>query len=86
MTGHLSFGALVGLPACVADVTSGSCQPVHGFEPGTPAPLGAAFKLYVLDAQGVPVPSVAVSGSLIRASRRRSAAGIARSHSGMAWP
>ena len=44
----------VGLPACVADVTSGSCQPVHGFEPGTPAPLGAAFKLYVLDALGVP--------------------------------
>jgi beta-lactamase class A len=36
----------------VADVTSGSCQPVHGLDPGTPAPLGAAFKLYVLDALG----------------------------------
>ena len=36
----------------VADVTGGSCQPVHGLDPGTPAPLGAAFKLYVLDALG----------------------------------
>ena len=36
----------------VADVTSGSCQPVHGLDPGTPAPLGAAVKLYVLDALG----------------------------------
>jgi len=34
----------------VADVTGGSCQPVHGLDPGTPAPLAAAFKLYVLDA------------------------------------
>ena len=36
----------------MADVTSGSCQPVHGLDPATPAPLGAAFKLYVLDALG----------------------------------
>jgi beta-lactamase class A len=36
----------------VADVTCGSCQPVHGLDPGTPAPLGAAVKLYVLDALG----------------------------------
>jgi beta-lactamase class A len=36
----------------VADVTGGSCQPVHGLDPGTPAPLGAAFKLYVLNALG----------------------------------
>jgi beta-lactamase class A len=36
----------------VADVTGGSCQPVHGLDPGTPAPLGAAVKLYVLDALG----------------------------------
>ena len=27
-------------------------QPVHGLDPDTPAPLGAAFKLYVLDALG----------------------------------
>ena len=36
----------------VADVTGGSCQPVHGLDPGTPAPLAAAVKLYVLDALG----------------------------------
>src|SRR5579863_767228 len=36
----------------VADVTGGSCQQVHGLDPGTPAPLGATFKLYVLDALG----------------------------------
>ena len=36
----------------VADITGGSCQPVHGLDPGTPAPLGAAVKLYVLDALG----------------------------------
>ena len=34
----------------VANVTSGSCQPVHSIDPATAAPLGAAFKLYVLDA------------------------------------
>ena len=36
----------------VAEVTGGSCQPVHGLDPGTPAPLAAVFKLYVLDALG----------------------------------
>jgi beta-lactamase class A len=34
----------------VANVSSGSCQPVHSIDPATAAPLGAAFKLYVLDA------------------------------------
>jgi beta-lactamase family protein/uncharacterized protein len=36
----------------VAKVGNGSCQPVHGIDPGTAAPLGSAFKLYVLDALG----------------------------------
>jgi beta-lactamase class A len=36
----------------VADVTGGSCQPIHSLDPATPAPLGAAVKLYVLDALG----------------------------------
>ena len=36
----------------VANVTSGSCQPVHSIDPATAAPLGSAFKLYVLDALG----------------------------------
>jgi beta-lactamase class A len=36
----------------VADVTGGWCQPIHGLDPATPAPLGAVFKLYVLDALG----------------------------------
>jgi beta-lactamase class A len=41
----------------VANVTSGSCQPVHGIDPATAAPLGSAFKLYVLDALGNAVAS-----------------------------
>jgi hypothetical protein len=36
----------------VAKVGHGSCQPVHSIDPGTAAPLGSAFKLYVLDALG----------------------------------
>ena len=36
----------------VADVSNGSCQPVHSIDPATAAPLGSAFKLYVLDALG----------------------------------
>ena len=36
----------------VANVGNGSCQPVHSIDPGTAAPLGSAFKLYVLDALG----------------------------------
>ena len=34
----------------VAQVSNGSCQPVHGIDPATAAPLGSTFKLYVLDA------------------------------------
>ena len=41
----------------VADVSNGSCQPVHSIDPTTAAPLGAAFKLYVLDALGHAVAS-----------------------------
>jgi Beta-lactamase enzyme family/ORF 12 gene product N-terminal len=36
----------------VAKVGNGSCQPIHSIDPGTAAPLGSAFKLYVLDALG----------------------------------
>jgi Beta-lactamase enzyme family/ORF 12 gene product N-terminal len=36
----------------VADVSNGSCQLIHSIAPGTPAPLGSAVKLYVLDALG----------------------------------
>jgi hypothetical protein len=41
----------------VAEVSNGSCRPVHGIDPATAAPLGAAFKLYVLDALGNAVAS-----------------------------
>jgi beta-lactamase class A len=41
----------------VADVSNGACQPVHSIDPDTPAPIGAAFKLYVLDALGTAVAS-----------------------------
>jgi beta-lactamase class A len=41
----------------VANVTSGSCQPVHSIDPATAAPLGSTFKLYVLDALGNAVES-----------------------------
>jgi hypothetical protein len=41
----------------VAQVSNGSCQPVHGIDPATAAPLGSAFKLYVLDALGTAVAS-----------------------------
>ena len=36
----------------VADVSDGSCQPLHSINATTPAPLGSAVKLYVLDAVG----------------------------------
>ncbi|MBV9206293.1 MAG: serine hydrolase [Actinobacteria bacterium] len=54
--------AVLGLAAprvrlLVADVSNGSCQPVHSIDPATAAPLGAAFKLYVLDALGNAVAS-----------------------------
>jgi beta-lactamase class A len=41
----------------VANVSNGSCQPVHSIDPDTAAPLGSAFKLYVLDALGHAVAS-----------------------------
>jgi hypothetical protein len=41
----------------VADVSNGSCRTVHSIEPGTAAPIGAAFKLYVLAALGRAVAS-----------------------------
>ena len=41
----------------VADVSAGSCQPVHGIDPAAPAPIGAAFKLYVLEALGAAIAS-----------------------------
>jgi beta-lactamase class A len=44
----------------VADVSNGSCQPVHSIDPATAAPLGSAFKLYVLDALGTAVAAGAV--------------------------
>ena len=44
----------------VADVSGGACRTVHGIDPGTAAPIGAAFKLYVLDALGAAVASGAV--------------------------
>ena len=40
----------------VASVTGGSCQTVHAVDATTPAPLGSAFKLYVLDALARPSP------------------------------
>jgi beta-lactamase class A len=41
----------------VADVTSGTCQAIHAIDPTTAAPLGSAFKLYVLDALATAVQS-----------------------------
>ena len=41
----------------VANVSNGSCQPVHTIDPATAAPLGSTFKLYVLDALGNAVAS-----------------------------
>jgi beta-lactamase class A len=41
----------------VADVSNGSCRPVHRVDPAAAAPIGAAFKLYVLDALGQAVAS-----------------------------
>jgi hypothetical protein len=41
----------------VANVSNGPCQPVHSIDPTTAAPIGAAFKLYVLDALGNAVAS-----------------------------
>ncbi len=41
----------------VANLSNGSCQPVDSIDPATAAPLGSAFKLYVLDALGNAVAS-----------------------------
>ena len=41
----------------VANVSNGSCQPVHSINPAAAAPLGSLFKLYVLDALGSAVAS-----------------------------
>ena len=41
----------------VANVSNGSCQPIHSIDPATAAPLGSMFKLYVLDALGTAVAS-----------------------------
>ena len=41
----------------VANVSTGACQPVHSIDPAAAAPLGSAFKLYVLDALGNAVAS-----------------------------
>ena len=34
----------------VAEVTNGTCRPIHMIDAGTPAPVASVFKLYVLDA------------------------------------
>ena len=44
-----------------AKVTNGSCRPLHSIDPGTVAPLGSAFKLYVLDALATAVAAGKVS-------------------------
>ena len=36
----------------MADVSDGSCRPLHSIDPAIPAPLGSAVKLYVLNAVG----------------------------------
>ena len=41
----------------VARVTGGSCQPVHSIDPGAPAPLASAARLYVLGALATAVAS-----------------------------
>ncbi len=45
----------------VASVSGGTCVPVHAIDATTPAPLGAAFKLYVLAALADAVASGKVS-------------------------
>jgi len=45
----------------VAAVSGNACRPIHAIGAGTPAPLGSAFKLYVLDALARAVASGKVS-------------------------
>ena len=47
----------------VANVSNGSCQPVHSIDPAAAAPLGSVFKLYVLDALGIAVASARSAGT-----------------------
>ena len=47
----------------VARVTGRSCQPVHGINPGTAAPLASASRLYLLDALARSIASGQVSWS-----------------------
>ena len=44
----------------VADVSGGTCRPLHSIDPDAAAPIGAGFKLYVLDALGRAVASGSV--------------------------
>ena len=46
-----------------ARVTGHSCQPVHGIDPGTAAPLASASRLYLLDALATSIASGKVSWS-----------------------
>jgi beta-lactamase class A len=46
-----------------ARVTGRSCQPVHGIDPGTAAPLASASRLYLLDALARSIASGQVSWS-----------------------
>lgn len=41
----------------VADVTAGSCRPIHAIDPDTAAPIASTFKLYVLAALATAVRS-----------------------------
>jgi hypothetical protein len=45
----------------VASVSGGTCQPIQAIDATTPAPLGSAFKLYVLDALANSIASGKVS-------------------------
>ena len=45
----------------VAEVTDGSCRPLHAIDPTTTAPVGSVLKLYVLAALGTAVKSGTVS-------------------------
>jgi Beta-lactamase enzyme family len=45
----------------VADVSNGSCKPVHSIKPDTAAPFGSVLKLYVLHALGNAVAAGKVS-------------------------
>jgi hypothetical protein len=45
----------------VADTTGGACRAIHAIDPTTAAPLGSAFKLYVLNALGQAVAAGRVS-------------------------